>query len=1092
MPTNASKAAKNPNPLFNPKIIKKRLADSAILKNGEIPANHKALIEKWLSNQAVFEKTKEITLDSDFLPFFKALLGYKSPGDQKNAKNWDVEPQLNNIDYALGKFSKTEKTVLVPFEFKGQDTTDLTRPMKGRKESTVQQASRYALESQGTAKWFLVSNSVEFRLYKFPESTINYEQWFIEDLIKPEEYAKFVLLLHKDNLLNGNTEKLYLDSLQVEKDVSDHLYRDYRQLRIDLINGLKRENNSIRRQAMVKISQKLLDRILFIAFAEDRGLLPKNTLHSRITANAPGMDTWDFVKKLFVDIDKGNAKEDIPAYNGGLFAPDDELDKLSISDELLKKFEVLYAYDFDNDIGTPVLGHIFEQSIADLDEIYDAIHEDQELVSSRKASTGTTGKRKQDGIVYTPEFITDYIIQHTLGDYLTQQQANIPHEQDSAEYWLAYRDILANTRVLDPACGSGAFLIAAFKYLKTEYDFVNRRIAELDPQHGDLFGLDLDANILNNNLYGVDLNAESIEITQLALWLETAEKGKKLKPLDNNIQQGNSIINHKHTDKQAFLWNIRFKKILDAGGFDVILGNPPYVRQERLSAIKPYLQEHYEAYHPVADLYTYFFELGLKLLKKGGRLGYISSSAFFRTNSGTPLREYLRVQSNLLTVIDFNDYLVFEGVTTYPAILIMEKPDVSKPRKQAPKSSFRFLNVTASKDPHHSGLKQQLQTEFGVMKQAALKTDAWQLEDERFSQLRQKITKGYKSLKEVYGSPIYGIKTGLNEAFVIDATQYARLKADDPDGKILKPFLEGKDLKRWRSESRGLYLILFPKGWTLAQMRPQQQGETPIVYENPLEETEAWAWLQEHYPRIAAHLSGYAEKACKRGDKGDFWWELRACAYYEKFEKTRIVYPVISQGPKFSMNTTVGYSNDKTFFLDTAEWFLLGLINSKLIWHYLFGICSSLRGGEWRLELRAQYIETLPIPQTNEAQKQVIADLAKQCQTEAEKRYQLEQQVQRRWLENLRPHGNSEPLNTKLSQWWTIASVTELAAEARKAFKLKKAEVLKADLSKLDVQDEWESYLNKKTQEWQAITQAIKSLDRRVAIFAERFFRASC
>lgn len=957
MPTSDIKVTKNPNPLFNPKIIKKRLADSHILKNGEIPANHKALIEKWLSNKSVFKKTKEITLDGDFLPFFKALLGYKSPGDQKNAKNWDIEPQLNNIDYALGKFSQTEKTVLVPFEFKGQDTTDLTRPMKGRKESTVQQAIRYAVESQGTAKWFLVSNSVEFRLYKFPESTFNYEQWFVEDLLNPEEYAKFLLLLHKDNLLNGNTEKLYLDSLQVEKDISDQLYRDYRQLRIDLINGLKRENNNIRRQAMVKISQKLLDRMLFIAFAEDRGLLPKNTLHGRITAQAPGMGTWDFVKKLFVDIDKGNAKENIPAYNGGLFAQDEELNKLSISDELLKKFEVLYGYDFDNDISTPVLGHIFEQSIADLDEIYDAIHEDQELVSSKKASSGTTGKRKQDGIVYTPEFITDYIIQHTLRDYLSQQQDNIPHKQDSPEYWLAYREILAKTRVLDPACGSGAFLIAAFKYLKAEYDFVNRRIAELDPQHGDLFGLDLDANILNNNLYGVDLNAESIEITQLALWLETAETGKKLKPLDNNIQQGNSIIHHKHTDKQAFLWNIRFKKILDAGGFDVILGNPPYVRQERLSAIKPYLQEHYQTYHPVADLYTYFFELGLKLLKKGGRLGYISSSTFFRTNSGTPLRELLRVHSNLLTVIDFNDYPVFEGVTTYPAILIMEKPD-GKARKQAPKSSFRFLNITATKDSHHSGLKQQLQTEFGVMKQTSLKTDAWQLEDERFSQVRQKITKGYKTLKEVYGSPYRGVLTGLNEAFVIDTTQYAQLKADDPDGKILKPFLEGKDLKRWRAESRSLYLILFPKGWTLGQIRPQQDGAAPIEYEHPLEEAEAWAWLELHYPRIAEHLSGFAEKARKRGDKGDFWWELRACGYYDIFRKAKILYPEFSVSRKYYLSTNEIFTNNKAFIIPNSDFYALGLLNSLCIWYFSVGICTNVRGGYY--ELRSNKIETLP------------------------------------------------------------------------------------------------------------------------------------
>ena len=958
-------ATKNENPLFNPKFIQKSIISLGILKNGEIPDKHKKIIEKRLSNHAHNKKTKESAQSHDFLVFFKELLGYQSIGDQNNAKKWDVENELKGIDYALGEFSKAQKTVLVPFELKGPDTSDLTRRMKSRAESTVNQAIRYAVHSQGTAKWFLVSNCLEFRLYKFPESNIKYEQWFIEDLIKPEEYARFVLLLSKNNLLSGATEKLFNESQQTEKDISNQLYFDYRQLRIDLINGLKKDNNSLRRKAMVRLSQKLLDRLLFIAFAEDRGLLPRSTLHNRIFKEpGEGFTVWDVLKRLFTDIDKGNPANKIPAYNGGLFAEDKELESLTVSDDLLKKFKTLYDYDFDNDIGTPILGHIFEQSISDLDEIYATVDDDQELQSNAKA-TSTSGKRKQDGIVYTPEFITDYIIEHTLGAYLKQQQAGITHEPDSAAYWLAYRAILASTRVLDPACGSGAFLIGAFKYLKAEYNLVNRRINELEPQHTDLFGLDLDADILNNNLFGVDLNPESIEITQLALWLETAEKGKKLKPLDKNIQQGNSIIHHKHTDKSAFLWNVQFNKIMQAGGFDVILGNPPYVRQERLTAIKPYLQEHYKTYHGVADLYTYFFELGLSLLKKGGRLGYISSSTFFRTNSGTPLREFLKVQSNLLRVIDFNDYPVFEGVTTYPAILIMEKPE--RLRKQAPKSEFSFLNITAKKDTLHNALKLQLQTDFGVMKQVSLKTEAWQLEDERIAKVRQKITHSYKTLKEVYNSPLYGIKTGLNEAFVITQQQYQALKQDDPDGKILKPFLEGKDLKRWRAESRGLYLILFPKGWTHEQLRPKTDDENLPEEVAALEEPEAWAYVQKNYPNIAEHLSSYATQGRKRGDKGDFWWELRACAYYGKFEKSKIQYGHFSPQSLFHFNQSGHFSNDKSYIIPTTDLSLYGLLNSRLYWFLIQAMCPSVRGGFY--ELRSQYIETLPIPTASPEQK---------------------------------------------------------------------------------------------------------------------------
>lgn len=1069
---------KNDNALFNPKFIKKAIDTAGILKNGEIPDKHKKIIERRLSNQAIHKKAKELEQSHDFLVFFKELLGYKSVGDQTNAKTWDVMNELKGIDYALGEFSKTQKTVRVPFELKSPKTYDLARPLLGRTESTVEQAARYARASQDTAKWFLVSNCVEFRLYKFPESTSQYEQWFIEDLIKPEEYARFVLLLSKTNLLGGTTETLFHDSQQQQKDITDQLYRDYRQLRIDLINGLKKDNNSIRRKTMVQISQKLLDRMLFIAFAENRDLLPRRTLETRIFEKpSAGYTVWDVIKKLFIDIDKGNDKDTISKYNGGLFASDKELENLTVSDDLLKKFKTLYDYDFDNDIGTPVLGHIFEQSIADLDEIYATVSEEQELQSTIK-TTGTAGKRKQDGIVYTPEFITDYIIQHTLGGYLKQKQDNITDQKDSAAYWLAYRGILANTRVLDPACGSGAFLIGAFKYLKAEYDFVNQRIQDLDPQHTDLFGLDLDAEILNNNLFGVDLNPESIEITQLALWLETAERGKQLKPLDKNIQQGNSIIHHKHTDKQAFLWNVQFNNVMKEGGFDVVLGNPPYVRQERLSDIKPYLQEHYKTYHGVADLYTYFFELGLNLLKKGGRLGYISSSTFFRTNSGTPLRHFLKVQSNLLTVIDFNDYPVFEGVTTYPAVLIMEKPERS--RKQAPLSNFSFLNITAKKDPQHGELKQQLQTDFGVMKQAALKEDAWQLEDERFSNVRQKITKSYKTLKAVYGSPCYGIKTGLNEAFVIDAEQYALLKQDDPDGEILKPFLEGKDLKRWRAESRGLYLILFPKGWTHEQLGYKQENDDF----SELTESGAWDYVQREYPNIAKHLSTYSTQGRKRTDKGYFWWELRSCSYYEKFEEEKIIYAHFQVQPLFNYDTSNVFCNNKAYVITNGGYFLLGYLNSRIFWFIFTSMTTMMRGGYY--EATTQNIERIPIPSATPEQQKTIADLAEQCQTHAKTRYELEQTVQRRLLENLRPINNPEPLNTKLTQWWKLSTVTELATEARKAFKLKKSETLKDDLTDLTQQDKWEKYLKDNTKAWQDTTETLNGLEKQIntAVYA--------
>ena len=242
----------------------------------------------------------------------------------------------------------------------------------------------------------------------------------------------------------------------------------------------------------------------------------------------------------------------------------------------------------------------------------------------------------------------------------------------------------------------------------------------------------------------------------------------------------------------------------------------------------------------------------------------------------------------------------------------------------------------------------------------------------------------------------------MNEAFVIDgATKNKLLKQDPNSANLLKPFLEGKDLKKWHAQPRDLWLILMPKGWTQAQI-----GEL-------LDEARSWQWLQVHYSAIAQWLKPFADVAQKRCDKGEFWWELRACAYYEKFEQPKIVYPVISQGAKFSIENISAFSNDKTFMLNSADKFCLGLLNSKAIWFIVSTTFSSLRGGVWRFELRGQDMEKLPIPPATPEQKQHIAQLAEQSQTLAEQRYALENKIRRRF-----PDLNVGKLTQKLECWW--------------------------------------------------------------------------
>ncbi|HMT93460.1 N-6 DNA methylase [uncultured Thiothrix sp.] len=1000
--------------LFHPRTVLKALQAANILKDGAIPAKQLKLLQGWHDaiKDGSIHKQSEGNLHANFYSSLcEGILGYTSFTDKdKKTGVWTLANEsavkkTGRVDIGFGKFTDKEKLLIAPLELKSPKTTNMDIAMLGRTLSTVEQAAKYARNSEGNAQWFVVSNCIELRLYKFPYSDSIYQRWLIEELIQPEKYAEFVLLLSAKNLLGGNTLRWFDDSRQVEKDITNQLYTDYRNIRIKLINGMKRENNRFSRASMVTKAQTLLDRVLFIAYAEDRDLLPQKILNSYLNSANDHLSEWDMLKLLFGHIDQGKPDKGIPKYNGDLFKSDASLEELSISKGLLEEFKRLSAYDFATDVSVTILGHIFEQSIADLDQIYESIN-DQDELDLGKQQQGTTGKRKQDGVVYTPDFITQWMVKHTLGAYLEKRKQEIKQAEDSAAWWLEYRKILATTKILDPACGSGAFLVAAFQYLKAEYQYLNKRLQELG-EKGDLFGIDLNHDILNNNLYGVDINAESVEIARLSLWLATAEKGKPLTSLKDNIRQGNSLIADKSLDKRAFNWHGRFSE------FDVILGNPPYVRQERLTPIKPYLEANYATYHGVADLYTYFFELGLRLLKKGGYMGFISSSTFFKTGSGENLRHYLQLESNLKTIIDFGDLQVFEGVTTYPAILIMEKP--IRTRKQVPSQDFRFLNVTVKSV---EVLPAELDGDsFGIMSQSKLALDGWSLEDERLQQLRLKITRGKTILKEAYSSPQYGIKTGRNTAFVIDSlTRKNLIQADPKSLEIIKPFLEGMDLKKWRAESRDLYLIFTRRGIDISKypvIKAYLEKFRTLLEPKPKDWPEGKEWL--------GRKSGtYA------------WYEIQdSVDYYKNFEKTKISYGHFSPEPLFRLDTKNYYSNDKSYIIPNADHYLLGLLNSNIHWFLIKALCPYVRGGFY--EVRTYYIDTLPIPTATDSQKQTIAQYAETCQSLAEQRYQLQNTLRRR-IPDLCPADKDNKLSTKLHDWWEL-DFKAFQAEVKTRFK---------------------------------------------------------
>lgn len=1040
-------------PIFNNKVVQKHLDNISV-----IPDDDLNIIRSWVEqiNNGSLAKQTEVAIHAPFThQIMVKLLGYAPYGE---TDQWTISREYGvaagAVDLALGHFSadKSGDIVAAPFELKGAKTKDLDAIMSGRHKTPVQQAWEYARDIKG-AQWVLVSNYIELRLYAVSETSLVYEKFLFQDLLDVTEYAKFKLLLCPENLLGGKTQRILKESLEAEKEISNRLYDDYKHLRESMLLLLIADNPEHAPENLIAPAQKLLDRVLFVAFAEDKGLIPDTTIKKAFEHSDPynPRPIYHNFIGLFNAIDKGNKSLDIPAYNGGLFAHDDFLDQLVVSDSLCEGFKNIAEYDFDSEVSVTVLGHIFEQSIADLEELSEVIHTGGlPKVSAKAKTTAVSGKRKKHGVVYTPDNITRFIVVNTLGTHIDQQFEKLFGEygqyksdesiqwkkgkQTELRFWYAWQERLQQIKVVDPACGSGAFLVAAFDYLYAEYEKTNHQIAELTGQHSVL---DLNKEILNNNLYGVDINEESIEITKLSLWLKTAERGKPLESLDANFIAGNSLGFNTPAPGSTFVWQQAFESIFEQGGFDVVLGNPPYVRQELLGEIKPWLEQNYSVYHGVLDLYGYFFELGSKLLKAEGRMAYISSATFFKTGSGENLRKYLSSEITLEKIIDFGDVQVFEGVTTYPAILVL--------RKVKPGCGHK-LEILSVKNKLPENMQMTFDQEKGQMAQAQLGQRSWQLEDERFYALRKKLTEDYSTLKQIYGSPYRGILTGLNEAFVIDKqTRDTIVKQDPKSADILKPFLEGKDLKRWHCQSRDLWLIAMPKFWT--------RGELGKSKDEVIEEDDAWCWFSQNYPALATYLTPFEIKGKKRGDKGEFWWELRSCAYYQEFEKTKIIYGHFQNEPLFSFDNDKYYTNNKCYISSTGDRYLLGLLCSNVLFFYFTSITTMVRGGFY--EATTQNIEKLPIPEKPKNEK--ISAIAESTQTKTETRYQCEQNFVRR-LADLCPEGQIFKLNKKLQNWWLL-DFAELQKELKKSFK---TSILLAERN--DWQDYFESEQQKRTE----------------------------
>jgi hypothetical protein len=1052
--------------------------------------NAELITAKYLEFKAYFGNThiqenirnsKEEQFQEGFLrELFVKLLGYTL----NPTPNFNLTTEYKNIkdskkaDGAIILDNGTGSLVTAVIELKGTNTTDLSK--------IEAQAFGYK-NNQSDCVYVVTSNFEKLRFYI--DNAIEHIEFNLFTLSK-SDFEILYLCLSFESIKNGLPKKIKEESLSQEDVITKKLYQDYSLFKRELHQNLVALNTQFDSLTLFKKSQKLLDRFLFLFFAEDRHLLPPNSVRlilndwRELQERDVEIPLYQRFKKYFEYLNTGykGKRYDVFAYNGGLFKPDEIFDTILIDDELLfRHTNKLSEYDFVSEVDVNILGHIFENSLNELDEI--------NAQSAGVAIDKTKTKRKKDGVFYTPKYITKYIVENTIGklcaekkfelqiieeEYTTDKKRQLKTKQALLEKLKTYQNWLLQLTICDPACGSGAFLNQALDFLINEHRFIDELQAKL--LGVPLIFSDIEKSILENNLFGVDLNEESVEIAKLSLWLRTAQPNRKLNDLNNNIKCGNSLIDDPTVaDNKAFNWEREFPQVfvqketaapiigvpkdktpdylklikeksleaqskaeqalvlskeaadlskkvyeyaekLDAvsednslygirkGGFDVVIGNPPYVHLEKMKDISEALSKmNYKTFDKRGDLYCLFVEQGFNILKTNGIISYIMPNKWLQAGYGKPLREYF-LSYELNQLIDFGDIQIFEGATTYPCIFIS--------RKASPKSEFSVSVLSeANKDDFYNNVEYTAET-FSINRFSG---ETWVISSGTEQKLIERIKLTFKTFAEFVGGESYrGVLTGLTEAFLIDENTRMHIIADDPKSNdLIKPFLLGRDVKAYTTAKAVSYLILLKKGFTKSNIG------------NSIEEEDAWSWFKNTYPSIAAWLKPFEDRGKKRTDKGDYWWEIRACDYYDMFSKPKIMYQKFQVKPCFIYDESGLYCNDSMWIIPTNNIGLLALLNSKMGWWLITKYCTQIQNG---CQLIWKYFGQIPVPNTNddlELKAYLMLSLNKQLHETTQK---FKRTIQRKF--------ELDDLPNKLQDWYQLTYAEFIKELGKKKVKL--------------------------------------------------------
>ena len=754
--------------------------------------------------------------------------------------------------------------------------------------------------------------------------------------------------------------------------------------RVRLAKDMKKHNPAADGALITAAVQLLIDRLIFVKALSDREIEDDYLSQLAETVERDGLAESDTgwltaCRAIFTKLNE--------FYNGSIFEPRPELEAVTVSNKVVRA--IIHDLQPENSsynfavLPVEILGTIYERFLGRVVRTTDKQVKIEDKPEVRKAG----------GVYYTPQYIVNYIVQNTVGKLL--EQCRTPED-------------VAKLKILDPACGSGSFLLGAYNALigwhisyysdKARLTKRDRAAVYYDSDGRVRLTAKLKRQILLNNLYGVDIDRQAVEVTRFSLSLKALEdirqgevheernlfKQTVLPDLSQNIKCGNSLIGPDYFTDQMFSDTDELKRVnpfdwkreFPQGDFDAVIGNPPYIRMETFKEIKDYLKAHYVCHDERSDIYAYIIERAHKVLKTGGLFGMIVSNKFLRANYGKPLRDFIQKNASVNRIVDFAGLPVFKGATVRTIVFLSshEKQKVTL-LYTPPLPIDVFANVETGLYTIETAATK---TTYEVSS-TALAKDVWSFATQDADALLNRLEKETTPLAEYCNGLICrGVVSGLTEAFVIDAeTRTNILKANPKAAEIIKPFLNGRDIRRYALEPKDIYLIYTYHGVKISS-----------------------------YPAIENHLKPFKEQLKERATKQG-WYELQQpqYAYVKHFESPKIVFPDIATTPRFVLDENGFYGSNTMYFIPGRDLFLLGLLNSKLADFYFRTVCAGLEGkNETYLRFFGQYLEGFPVTKSDDKARhgkmvQLVESMLALHKHKATAKTQADQELYQRQIE---------------------------------------------------------------------------------------------